>query len=170
MCSDFYFSNIEVFDKDELLNQVVEQKERRKEIRRSRKLEKYGIFTGNDSVKTLQKARAFEQQLETIQKEDPEKAMSVNQRRSWLLARLKAQGVKVKTDISRLKKSARKSEALKRRSSKNWKQRIDQVVSSKDAKQKKRDRNLQNRRDSKRAKKYKKLVKKGHILPQLQQE
>ncbi|BHF72829.1 hypothetical protein SprV_0401590000 [Sparganum proliferum] len=120
--------------------------------------------------RTLKKARAFEQQLETIQKEDPEKAVSVNQRRSWLLARLKAQGVKVKTDISRLKKSAQKSEALKRRSSKAWKKRTDHVISSKDAQQKRRDRNLQNRRDSKRTKKYKKLVKKGHILPQLPKE
>ncbi|VDN31216.1 unnamed protein product, partial [Dibothriocephalus latus] len=166
-CSDIYFSNIEVIDKSELLNEIVNHKDRRKEIRRNRKLEKYGIYTGNDSVKTLKKAQDFEKQLETLQKEDPEKAMSLSQRRSWLLARLKAQGVKVKTDISRLKMSAKKSEAIKRRSSKSWKERADHVASNKDAKQKKRERNLQIRRDSKKAKKYKKLVKKGHILPQL---
>nr|VZH98856.1 unnamed protein product [Spirometra erinaceieuropaei] len=39
-CADFYFSNIEVCDKGDLLNEVVDRKARRKDVRRNRKLEK----------------------------------------------------------------------------------------------------------------------------------
>ena len=56
------------------------------------------------------------------------------------------------------------------KSSKKWEERNQKIQEERDLKQRKRPRNLDRRRDAKREKKYKKLVKKGHILPQLPKE
>ncbi len=63
-----------------------------------------------------------------------------------------------------------KTKNMKKKSSQKWKARNDKVKAEQKTKQAKRQRNLQIRSDKKRAKKYKKLVKKGHILPQLPKE
>uniref|UniRef100_A0A5K3FTS9 SURF6 domain-containing protein n=1 Tax=Mesocestoides corti TaxID=53468 RepID=A0A5K3FTS9_MESCO len=170
MGGDFYFSKIETFDEDELLNQMANKKNERKKERRNRKLENLGIFVGKSSFKTLKKAEKFNEYTSELEAKNPEVAFELNQRKAWQLASLKAQGVKVKADISKIRKSVQKSKKNKYKSSKKWTDRIEKTMENRDLKQKKRERNLRMRHDAKRAKKYKKLVKKGHILPELPKE
>ncbi|KAL5966449.1 hypothetical protein TSMEX_005824, partial [Taenia solium] len=167
---DYYFSKIEPFDRDELTSSASSRKKERREERRTKRLENLGIFVGKSSMKLLKKAKQFDEYASKLKLENQEKAMELNQRRAWQLAHLKAQGVKVKTDLLKIQKSASKARKLKQKSSNKWQERNQKIHEERDVKQRKRQRNLQRRRDVKTAKKYKRLVKKGHILPQLPKE
>ncbi|KAL5109172.1 hypothetical protein TcWFU_007160 [Taenia crassiceps] len=156
MGGDYYFSKIETFDRDELTNSAANRKRKRKEERRTKRLENLGIFVGK-SVKLLKKARQFDEYASKLKQENQEKAVELNQRRAWQLAHLKAQGVKVKSDLSMIRRSASKAMKLKQKSSNKWQERNRKVQEERDVKQRKRQRNLQRRRDAKAAKKYKRM-------------
>ncbi|VUZ55093.1 unnamed protein product [Hymenolepis diminuta] len=168
--SDFYFSKIETYDKDEILNPFSSQETERKERRRNKKLASLGIFVGKTTPKVLDKAMDFETKVSKLKSENPDKAAELNLKKAWQLATLKAQGVKVKTEISKIKKTAKKIEKRKQQSAKRWEERQKLVKLEHTLKQRKRQRNIDNRRDNKRSKKYKRLVKRGHILPELPKE
>ncbi|CAH8483864.1 unnamed protein product [Heterobilharzia americana] len=85
-------------------------------------------------------------------------------RRRWRIASLRAQGVKVKDDISLLKKSANKVHKLKVKSAKNWKKRIETNEQKKNERQAKRTANIQARRMKKLSKKVSKARDKGRIF------
>ncbi|KAM3175735.1 hypothetical protein ACTXT7_007940 [Hymenolepis weldensis] len=168
--SDFYFSKIETYDKDEILNPFSTQETERKKRRRNKKLVNLGIFVGKTTPKVLDKAIDFETKVLKLKSENPDKAAELNLKKAWQLATLKAQGVKVKTEISKIKKTAKKVEKRKQQSAKRWEERQKLVKLEHALKQRKRQRNIDNRRDNKRSKKYKRLVKRGHILPELPKE
>nr|CDS26509.1 Surfeit locus 6 [Hymenolepis microstoma] len=126
-----------------------------------------GIFVGKTTPKVLDKAIDFENKVSKLKSEKPDKAAELNLKKAWQLAALKAQGVKVKTDISKIKKTTKKLEKRKQQSAKRWQERQKLVKLEHSLKQRKRQRNIDNRRVSKRSKKYKRLVKRGHILPEL---
>ncbi|VDO08053.1 unnamed protein product [Rodentolepis nana] len=129
-----------------------------------------GIFVGKTTPKVLDKAIDFENKVSILKSEKPDKAAELNIKKAWQLAALKAQGVKVKTDISKIKKTTKKLEKKKQQSAKRWQERQKLVKLEHSLKQRKRQRNIDNRRVSKRSKKYKRLVKRGHILPELPKE
>ncbi|VDM32587.1 unnamed protein product [Hydatigera taeniaeformis] len=157
--SDYYFSKIETFDRDELANSVSSRKKRRKEERRTRRLENLGIFIGKSSGKMLAKARRYSEYVSKLKSEDQEKSLD-----QAII------GIKVKTDLSKMQRSALRARKLKRKSSNRWKERNQKIQEERDVRQRKRQRNLQRRSDAKASKKYGRLVKKGHILPQLPKE
>lgn len=108
-----------------------------------------------------------QQQLQELQETSPEKADALRQKMAWTTALLRAQGAKVKDDVTRLRKSAKREEKKKERSRNKWKAREETVAKNKAKKQEKRVHNLKTRRDAKFSNKIKKLKKQGRILPEM---
>jgi hypothetical protein len=67
----------------------------------------------------------------------------------WLNAKKRAHGERVRDDTSLLKKALKRRESAKKRSERDWKDRIDTVKKGKDMKQQKREENLRKRREEK---------------------
>lgn len=67
----------------------------------------------------------------------------------WHKALLQADGEKVKDDVALLKKAVKRQEGLKKKSTKEWKERLASIAKSKAFKQKNREQNLKDRRESK---------------------
>ena len=77
----------------------------------------------------------------------------------------KAQGEKVKDDVTLLKKSIKKQKQIKTSSKKKWDKRAEDVKSKESAFVEKREGNLNKRIKEKKEKKIKKLVAKGRHVP-----
>ena len=69
-------------------------------------------------------------------------------------------GVRVKADVSKICKSAKKVTKLKKKSSEKWKTLNDKVKTEQHTKQQKRECNLNRRRATKRAKTYERWLRK----------
>lgn len=108
-----------------------------------------------------------QQQLQELQETAPEKADAMRQKMAWTTALLRSQGAKVKDDVTRLRKSAKREQKNKERSREKWKAREETVAKNKAKKQEKRAQNLKSRRDAKFSNKIKKLKKQGRILPEM---
>ncbi|CCG83697.1 protein of unknown function [Taphrina deformans PYCC 5710] len=78
-----------------------------------------------------------------------EKQAKIADSDSWHKALLQADGEKVKDDLSKLKKAAKRQESIKKKSTKEWKERLSTIAKNKALKQKNREQNLKDRRDSK---------------------
>ncbi|ORY13289.1 surfeit locus protein 6-domain-containing protein [Clohesyomyces aquaticus] len=93
---------------------------------------------------------------------DEAKRKDIEEKELWLTAKKRAQGEKVHDDPSLLKKSLKRTEKIKAKSKQEWKDRITSVATGKYMKQKKRETNLQKRREDKggKGKKSKKPAKK----------
>ncbi|XP_072013993.1 uncharacterized protein [Amphiura filiformis] len=122
--------------------------------------------SGKDYVRLLKKVEKHKQELTDLKERDPDKAQKVITKETWQKAMNKAQGIKVKDDPDLLKKSMRREQQKKKRSTKSWKSREKQTQSLIKAKQDKRNKNIQARKDSKKSKKVKRLQKKGKLLLQ----
>ena len=96
-----------------------------------------------------------------ISKMDPEKASKVIENDRWHHALLSSKGEKVKDDTSLLKKTISKKEREKKKSKREWDERIARVEKGKEDRQRKREENIAKRREEKGAKKggNKKVVK-----------
>lgn len=92
---------------------------------------------------------------------DAEKRADIAEKDMWLNAKKRAHGERVRDDTSLLKKALKRKEKQKSKSEKEWQERQDAVVKGKEAKQKKRDTNLQKRREEKGQKGKKKSQSKG---------
>lgn len=68
---------------------------------------------------------------------------------TWHKALLQADGEKVKDDVALLKRAVKRKESIKNKSSKEWKERLASIAKSKALKQKNREQNLKDRKDSK---------------------
>ncbi|KAH8852063.1 Surfeit locus protein isoform 1 [Schistosoma japonicum] len=156
----YYFSKIQLYDPNEIINYGIQKQIQRKKKRKLEKLEKQGIFVGRDPIKLLKKAnKNFESTFSSAGV-----ASSETIRKKWKIASLRAQGVKVKDDMSLLKKAADKVHKLKRKQAKNWKKRIEATEEKKSERQIKRTANIQARKTTKLSKKLNKAREKGRIF------
>ncbi|CZR57460.1 related to RRP14 Protein involved in Ribosomal RNA Processing [Phialocephala subalpina] len=83
---------------------------------------------------------------------DEEKRADIEEKDLWLNAKKRAHGEKVRDDTSLLKKTLKRKEKAKKKSEKEWTERKEGVAKSQAMKQKKREENLQKRRDEKGSK------------------
>ncbi|KAL3478240.1 surfeit locus protein 6-domain-containing protein [Aspergillus californicus] len=87
---------------------------------------------------------------------DEEKRADIEEKDMWLNAKKRAHGERIRDDTSLLKKALKRRETAKKRSEREWKDRIDTVSKGKDMKQQKREDNLRKRREGKGGNKGKK--------------
>ncbi|CAD6455566.1 2fbe1b28-979b-4511-8771-c305dae34b9e [Sclerotinia trifoliorum] len=80
---------------------------------------------------------------------DADKRADIEEKERWLIAKKRVNGEKVRDDSSLLKKTLKRKEKQKKKSEKEWTERIDGVKKAGAMKQKKREANLQARRDGK---------------------
>ena len=90
---------------------------------------------------------------------DPEKRKEIEEKDMWLNAKKKAHGERVRDDTSLLKKALKRQEGNKKKSGKEWTERIEGVQKGQEIRQKKRNENLQKRKDEKGGKGKPKKVK-----------
>jgi hypothetical protein len=81
---------------------------------------------------------------------DEEKKAEIEEKDLWLNAKKKAHGEKVRDDASLLLKTLKRKKKTKQKSEKEWSERIEGVQHGKEMRQKKREANLQKRRDGKK--------------------
>lgn len=110
--------------------------------------------------KLLAKAEARKKKLETLAKEDVEKAKEFKEKHSWSQAIEKAEGIKQHDDPKLLKKAIKKREKLKTKSKKQWKERVQHQKKQADDKQKQRQKNIKEKIEAKKGKKTGKGKKK----------
>lgn len=120
----------------------------------------------SDPRTALQAAEKRKSRLAAL---DPEKQVDISEKDVWLNAKKRAHGERVRDDTSLLKKTLKRKEKQKKKSEKEWTARMDGVQKSQAMKQKKREMNLQKRRDEKGTKsgksKGKPMVKKKKARP-----
>lgn len=93
----------------------------------------------------------FESQKKRIAGLDEEKRKKVLEQEAWLAAKKRVEGEKVHDNESLLKKALKRKEKGKKKSEKEWKERAQAVGKSMYDRQKKRETNLQKRKDDKMA-------------------
>lgn len=103
--------------------------------------------------------RAAESKKARLSSMDETKRTDIEQKDLWLNAKKRAHGERVRDDTSLLKKALKRKESAKRKSEREWKERLDAVKKGQDMRQSKRDENLRKRRDEKGANKGKKDTK-----------
>ena len=109
-----------------------------------------GKKKGRSDPKTALEAAKKKQQR--ISAYDEDKRKDIEQKDAWINAKRRAQGEKVHDDTNLLKKSLKRQEKDKAKSSKEWKDRILGVQKGKEMRQKTRERNLAKRREEKGSK------------------
>ncbi|CAG8019593.1 unnamed protein product [Penicillium salamii] len=93
--------------------------------------------------------KAVEAKKARLAEMDPTKRADIEDKDLWLNAKKRAHGERVRDDTSLLKKALKRKETAKKKSEREWKDRLDTVVRSKEQRQTKRDENLRKRRDEK---------------------
>ncbi|KAJ5328199.1 60S ribosome biogenesis protein Rrp14 [Penicillium brevicompactum] len=111
-----------------------------------------------DPASQLKAAEAKQARLAEM---DPSKRADIEDKDVWLNAKKRAHGERVRDDTSLLKKALKRKETAKKKSEREWKDRLDTVVRSKEQRQSKRDENLRKRRDDKGTKGGKKKSSSG---------
>ncbi|KAF9960154.1 hypothetical protein BGZ72_007841 [Mortierella alpina] len=101
-----------------------------------------------DAQGQLKMVEAHKEKLAALQVADPEKASALKEKDTWRKALQLAQGEKVKDDVKLLKKTIKREETFKKKSSKEWGERKSTVSKQKDTKQKRREENLKSRIDA----------------------
>ncbi|KAJ5157384.1 uncharacterized protein N7482_008484 [Penicillium canariense] len=79
----------------------------------------------------------------------PEKRAEIEEKDAWLNAKKRAHGERVRDDTSLLKKALKRKETAKKKSEREWKDRIETVSRTTAQRQTKREENLRKRRDEK---------------------
>ncbi len=92
---------------------------------------------------------------------DETKRADIDEKDAWLNARKRAHGERIRDDTSLLKKTLKRKEKAKKKSEKEWGERIDGVKKGQEIRQKKRETNLAKRREEKGGKKGGKGKKAG---------
>lgn len=87
---------------------------------------------------------------------DEAKRADIAEKDTWLNARKRAHGERTRDDTSLLKKTLKRKEKQKKKSEKEWTERIEGVKKGQDFKQKKREANIQKRKEEKGGNKGKK--------------
>jgi hypothetical protein len=101
-----------------------------------------------DTASELQAALAKKNRLSGL---DEEKRVEIEQKDMWLNAKRRAHGDHVRDDTSLLKKALKRQQGQKKKSEREWNERIEGVQKAQEAKQKKRTENLSKRKEGKRS-------------------
>ncbi len=80
---------------------------------------------------------------------DNEKRKDIEDKETWLTARRRAEGEKIRDDEKLLKKAVKRKDQAKKKSTKEWGARADGVSKGIKEKQKKRDENIKKKREEK---------------------
>lgn len=99
--------------------------------------------------------RLLEAKKNSMESKDELDQIRLKQKEKWQKAMLQAEGVKMKDDEKLLRKALKRKEAKKRKSAVEWRERKETVVKTIAEKQKRREENLQIRKDNKGKKKNK---------------
>lgn len=105
--------------------------------------------------------KAAERKQARINGFDEAKRTDIEGKDLWLNARKRAHGERVRDDTSLLKKTLKRKEQAKKKSEKDWSDRIEGVQKGQAMRQKKREENLKKRREDKGVKGKKKAGKGG---------
>ena len=97
--------------------------------------------------------RAAENKKARINSFDEAKKGDIEEKDRWLNAKKRANGEKIRDDTSLLKKTLKRKESAKRKSEREWGERIEGVRKGQEVKQKRREENLAKRKEEKGAKK-----------------
>lgn len=92
---------------------------------------------------------AAEKKRDRLSGLDDEKRNDIESKDSWLNAKKKIHGERIRDDMSLLKKTLKSKDKSKSKSEREWQERKENVVKGKEMKQKKREDNLAKRRDEK---------------------
>jgi len=111
--------------------------------------------------------QAADKRAERIAALNPTKKADIEEKDVWLNAKKRAHGERIRDDSPLLKKTLKRKEKAKKKSEKEWGERIEGVQKGQAMRQKKREENLQKRRDEKgvKGKGKGKGVKKGKGKP-----
>ncbi|XP_064457654.1 surfeit locus protein 6 homolog isoform X2 [Ornithodoros turicata] len=113
----------------------------------------------------LKKLDVEAEKLKKLEEKNPEQAKEVKQKKLWLKAIDKAEGIKVKDNPELLKKTMKRKDKQKKQSRKKWKARTETVEKRQKDRQEKRQKNIKDRKKSKLQGKLKKLKKRGRVIP-----
>ncbi|EXJ89922.1 hypothetical protein A1O3_02989 [Capronia epimyces CBS 606.96] len=114
-----------------------------------------------DPATALKTALAKKERLTSL---DEQKRLEIEQKDMWLNAKKRAHGEHVRDDTSLLKKALKRQQGQKRKSEREWTERLEGVQKAQEAKQKKRTVNLARRKEEKHSggiKKDKKIKRPG---------
>jgi len=132
--------------------------------KKGKKLEGSGSST--NFKKLLEKVEKGKKDLKKLKADgDFETAHSIENKASWHKALLQTEGVKVKDDPELLKKTIKRKEKIKNKSSRDWDERKDKVDKRMKERQDKRTKNIKSKKQSNKDSKIKKSKKKGRVLP-----
>ena len=112
----------------------------------------------SDPHTALLAAQKKESRLSSL---DATKRADIDEKDAWLNARKRAHGERIRDDTSLLKKTLKRKEKAKKKSEKEWGERIEGVKKGQEIRQKKRETNLAKRREEKGGKKGGGKGKKG---------
>ncbi|XP_063974703.1 surfeit locus protein 6 homolog isoform X2 [Diachasmimorpha longicaudata] len=127
---------------------------------------KKGQKTERHAKKVLQELKEKKNRLEAlVSSGDAETARVLQEKDAWKAALAKANGEKVKDDPELLKRTIKRDELQKKRSSKKWESRIFGIEKAQQEKQRKRTENIMKKKKEKKTTKMKKAAKKGRIIP-----
>ncbi|KAL9124679.1 MAG: hypothetical protein Q9217_006010 [Psora testacea] len=80
---------------------------------------------------------------------DEEKRADIAEKESWLKAKKRAQGERIRDDTSLLKKTLKRKQKQKKKSEKEWEHRMESVKRGQEMRQKKREANVEKRKEEK---------------------
>ena len=100
----------------------------------------------SDPATALQAAEKRQARLASL---DEGKRTNIEEKDAWLNASKHAHGERVRDDTSLLKKTLKRKEKQKEKSKKEWTERLDGIKKAQGMKQKRREENLQKRKDEK---------------------
>ena len=88
-------------------------------------------------------------QKKRLQEMDEEKRKDINEKDAWLNARRRVEGEKIRDDEAILKRAVKRKDSAKKKSEKQWKDRLKGVDQAQKERQKRREENLRKRREEK---------------------
>lgn len=121
-------------------------------------------LTGKDYKRLLEKIEKKKEKAEKLKQTDKELSEKQEEKSHWEKAIYRAQGEKVHDDPERLKKAIKVKDKMKGKKKQKWTERKETVDKRMEARQHKRTKNLQKRKDANIEKKIKIAKKKGRIL------
>jgi len=120
---------------------------------------------GRDYKRLLEKVERRKEKVEKLKETDMEAGRKLESKLQWQNVLSKAQGEKVKDDMTLLKKAAKRKDKVKEKKKKTWGERVSVVKDKQKKRSDKREANINKRKTDKMDKKKKILIKKGRVVP-----
>jgi hypothetical protein len=110
----------------------------------SRLLDDKNKQVARDPAAALKAAAAKKARFDSF---DEEKRADLEEKDMWLIAKKRAHGERVRDDTSLLKKALKRKESAKKKSEREWRERIEGVSKGKEIRQQRRDDNIRKRKE-----------------------